>query len=265
MPMNKTALPEIILIGAGKLAWHLGPALLRGGYSIRQVYSRSEESARPLAEKMGAGWTRDAGELDPEADMLLFCIPDAAIKEFPCFIELKKKLMMVHTAGAVPADVFSGIAGKYGVLYPLMSFTKERKIDWKNIPVCIEGNNHESLAIIEDMAACLSSKICRIDSGERKKLHLAGTIANNFSNHMFHLAAELLHDSDLSFDLLKPLIMETAAKVMEIDPSLAQTGPASRNDEITQAEHADLLKDHPELQKIYTFVSASIAKHFKTP
>jgi hypothetical protein len=81
---------------------------------------------------------------------------------------------------------------------------------------------------------------------------------------MYSLAAEVLSDSDLPFDLLKPLIMETAAKVLEIDPSLAQTGPAARNDELTLAEHADLLKDHPELQKIYTFVSASISKHFKT-
>ena len=262
--MDNSMLPEIILIGAGKLAWHLGPALARGGYPIKQIYSRSEGSARTLADKMGVGWTTDAGELDPGADILLFCIPDRAIKDFPCFIELKKKIMMVHTAGSVPADVFSGIAGRYGVLYPLMTFTKERYMDMANIPLCIEGSDPEALDIIEKMAGSMSEKIYKMDSGERKRLHLAATIASNFSNHMYYLAEMVLRDSGADFDLLKPLIWETAAKVMEIDPALAQTGPASRNDHLVLREHQDMLKDHPELQKLYTFVSGSITKHFKT-
>ena len=255
--------PKIVLIGAGKLAWHLGPALAGGGYPIIQIYSRTEDSARALAEKMEVEWTMDAGELNPEADMLLFCIPDRAIKEFPCFIELKKKVMMVHTAGSVPLDVFSGIAGRYGVLYPLMTFTKERSMDPVSIPFCIEGSDQESLNIVEGMARSISNQVYRVDTVERKRLHLAGIFANNFSNHMYHLAEEILQESTTDFDMLKPLILETAAKVMEINPGTAQTGPASRNDEQVMNEHADLLKDHPELQKLYTFVSGSITNHFK--
>ena len=256
-------LPRIILIGAGKLAWHLGPAIIDGGYPIVQVYSRSEGSARELGDKMGVAWTTDAGALDQEADMLLFCIPDRAIKEFPCFIELKKKVMMVHTSGSVPLDIFSGIARKYGVLYPLMTFTKERILDPGNIPFCIEGSDIESLNILENMAGSISKQVYKFNSEERKKLHLAGIIANNFSNHMYQLAEEVLSRSGMDFNLLKPLILETAAKVMEINPAMAQTGPASRNDEQVVQEHADLLKEHPELQKLYTFVSGSITNHFK--
>jgi len=255
--------PGIILIGAGKLAWHLGPALVDGGYPIIQVYSRSEASARALGDKMGVAWTSDAGALDQEADLLLFCIPDRAIKEFPCFIELKKKVMMVHTAGSVPMDIFSGIARRYGVLYPLMTFTKERILDTGNIPFCIEGSDPETLNTLENIAGSISKQVYRFNSEERKKLHLAGIIANNFSNHMYQLAEELLLESGMDFNLLKPLIQETAAKVMEINPGMAQTGPASRNDEEVMQDHADLLKDHPELQKLYTFVSGSITTHFK--
>ena len=261
--METRNLPRIILIGAGRLAWHLGPALAAGGYPIIQVYSRSEGSARALGDKMGVEWTTDAGALEQETDMLLFCIPDRAIKEFPCFIELKRKVMMVHTAGSVPADVFSGIARRYGVLYPLMTFTKERSLDTENIPFCIEGSDPESLKILENMAGSISSQVFHFNSDERKRLHLAGIIANNFSNHMYQLAGEVLLEYGMDFDLLKPLIRETAAKVMEITPAEAQTGPASRNDEQVLLEHTDMLKDHPELQKLYTFVSGSITNHFK--
>jgi len=256
-------LPRIILIGAGKLAWHLGPALSNGGYPIVQVYSRSEGSARALGDKMDVAWTTDAGALDRDVDMLLFCIPDRAIKEFPCFIELKKKVMMVHTAGSVPADVFSGIARSYGVLYPLMTFTKERILDPGNIPFCIEGSDPETLNTLENMAGSISKQVYKFSSEERKRLHLAGIIANNFSNHMYHLSEAILLKWGMDFNLLKPLIQETAAKVMEINPAMAQTGPASRNDEQVLKEHADLLKDQPEFQKLYTFVSGSITNHLK--
>ncbi len=261
--MESTDLPGIIFIGAGKLAWHLAPAILSAGYPVKQVYSRSEGSARALAETIGVKWTTDPGALDQDADILLFCIPDKAIEEFPCFIELKKKMMMVHTAGSVPLDVFSGIARSYGVLYPLMTFSKERSMDMSNIPFCVEGNDPESLSILEGLASRLSRQVYKMDSLERKKLHLAAVIASNFSNHMYHLAENYLQESGIDFDLLKPLILETASKATEINPAIAQTGPASRNDAAVISEHAELLKGHPELQKLYTFVSDSISKHFK--
>jgi predicted short-subunit dehydrogenase-like oxidoreductase (DUF2520 family) len=261
--METRNLPVIIIIGAGKLAWHLAPALAAAGYPIKQVYSRSEISASALAEKIGVEWTTDAGALNPDADMLLFCIPDKAIKEFLCFIERKEELMMVHTAGSVPADVFAGIAKRYGVLYPLMTFSKERSVNLGNVPFCIEGSDPESLNVLENMAGCLSKQVHRMDSTERKRLHLAAIIAGNFSNHMYRLAKNYLSESGTDFDLLKPLILETALKVMEIDPAMAQTGPASRNDELVLREHAELLKEHPEWQKLYTFVSGSITNHFK--
>ncbi len=254
---------KIILIGAGNLAWHLGPALQNAGYNFLQVFSRTEVSARSLAQRMGVDWTTDPGQLDPEAELLLFCMPDRAIREFPCRIDLKTSPMMVHTAGSVPMEVFSGIASRYGVLYPLMSFSKDRSLDFSAVPVCIEGNTPESLDLLEKMAGSISRRVFRMGSEDRKLLHLAGIIASNFSNHMYHLSQDLLQAGGMDFDLLKPLIMETASKVMTMDPAAAQTGPASRNDTGVIRDHFDLLKDRPELQKIYTFVSDSITNHFK--
>lgn len=258
-----TANPEkMILLGAGNLAWHLGPALKDAGYAILQVFSRTEDSARSLAGRLGVDWTTDPGGLDPEAGTLMFCVSDRAITELLCKIELRK-ILMIHTAGSVPADVFKDIAGEYGVIYPFMTFTRGRSLDFSSVPICIEGSTADSTAILEEMAGRISGRVYHMDSVRRKMLHLAGIIASNFSNHMYRLSRDLLLSEGMDFNLLKPLILESASKVMEMDPAAAQTGPASRNDSSVVHEHIELLKDHPELQKIYTFVSDSITNHYK--
>lgn len=254
---------KLILLGAGNLAWHLGTALKSAGYTILQVFSRTEDSAGALAGHLGTDWTTDPGTLDPGAGILLFCVADNAIAELLCKIELKK-VMMIHTAGSIPADVFEGISGEYGVLYPVMTFTRGRSLDFSSVPVCIEGNTANSTAILEEMAGRIGGRVYKIDSIRRKILHLASIIASNFPNHMYRLSGELLLSGDMDFELLKPLILETASKVMEVDPAEAQTGPASRNDSSVIQDHIELLNDQPELQKLYTFVSDSITNHHKT-
>jgi predicted short-subunit dehydrogenase-like oxidoreductase (DUF2520 family) len=255
---------KLVLLGAGNLAWHLGPALQDAGFTILQVCSRTENSARLLGERLGVEWITDPAGIDEEAGILVFCISDNAIPDLMCRIELRTRPVLIHTAGSVSLDVFNGIAREYGVLYPLMTFTKDRTLDLQKVPFCIEGNSEYSLALVERMARGISEKIYQINSEERKILHLGGIIASNFSNHMYHLAADFLSARGMDFEILKPLIMETTSKIMEMEPATAQTGPASRNDTDVIQDHADLLKDLPELQKIYTFVTDSITNHFKS-
>jgi predicted short-subunit dehydrogenase-like oxidoreductase (DUF2520 family) len=259
--MDTYTTKKIVLLGAGNLAWHLGPALVRAGYEVIQVYSRSEGSAGDLAGHLKVDWTTDAGKLDPEAEILLYCVSDRVIPGLSRSIELPERIM-IHTAGSVPADVFKHAGRDYGVLYPMMTFTRGRPLDFRNVPVCIEASTDKSLAVIERMAGRLSNRVYRLDSEQRKTLHIAGIIASNFSNHMYRLSHDFLRARGMDFGLLRPLIMETASKVMEMDPGEAQTGPASRNDSQVIGQHIELLKGHPELQKLYTFVSDSIANHF---
>ena len=145
----------------------------------------------------------------------------------------------------------------------MMTFSKDRAVNFHNIPVCIEGSTADSIAILEKMAGSISERIERMNSQQRKILHLSGIFACNFSNHMYHLSSDFLGSRGIDFELLNPLIMETASKALEMDPAAAQTGPASRNDTDCIRDHIDLLKDNPELQKLYTFVSDSITNHFK--
>ena len=252
---------KILLIGAGNVAWHLGPALQHSGYNVLQVYSRTRESAEKLGTRMGIPYTHRMDAISHEADMILMSVPDEAIESVIAKLQGEYKYW-VHTAGSIPAAVFEGRAEHYGVFYPLMTFTVDRPLDLGGVPICLESNNTEIKEVLERMANSLSGRAYHIPFEDRKKLHLAAVIAANFSNHMYQLAGDYLAGEGLDFDMLKPLIRETAEKVMTIPPGKAQTGPARRMDQKVIDSHLEQLARNPELQNLYIFVSDSIRKTF---
>jgi len=248
-------------MGAGNVAWHLAPALQNAGYDIVQVYSRTMESARNLADHLEVPCTDNMEDLSRDADMALFAISDSAIES--ALENLSSRYpYIVHTAGSIPAGILKGRAEHYGVLYPLMTFTKERPLDMKEVPFFLESSDTQMKEVLEEMAGCISGRTFHLPFEERKKLHMAAIIANNFSNHMYHLAAEYLEQEGLDFEMLKPLIREATAKALFITPGEAQTGPARRGDSKIIDSHLALLAGNPELQKIYTFVSDSIRRKY---
>jgi predicted short-subunit dehydrogenase-like oxidoreductase (DUF2520 family) len=146
----------------------------------------------------------------------------------------------------------------YGVFYPLMTFTRERPVDFTTIPVLVEANSDENTERLKRLAGILSEKVHAIHSGQRRIIHLAAVIACNFSNHMYALAENLLVREGIPFDLLLPLIAETAGKIRAVPPGLAQTGPAVRKDAQTMEQHLQLLKDDKQLAELYRIISESI-------
>ncbi|HAQ18030.1 MAG TPA: DUF2520 domain-containing protein [Prolixibacteraceae bacterium] len=249
---------NVVIIGAGNLATQLALALVEEGIRVKQVYSRSVESARVLAEKVNASFTNDLSQLLPEADLYVIAVKDSAIQEVLENLSLNENQLIVHTAGSVPMNILEGFTQNYGVFYPLQTFSKSRKVDFSDIPVCIEANHPSSLLKLEKLGKRISSTVNQINSDERKTLHLAAVFTNNFVNHFYAIGAEILQVKKLDFDLLKPLIRETAAKIENIHPLEAQTGPAKRNDKAMIGQHLKMLQDKPEYQKIYSFVTESI-------
>ena len=164
---------------------------------------------------------------------------------------------MFHTSGSVPMSVFGNLR-HHGVIYPLQTFSKERRVDFSRVPLFIEGNNYLSLHVARLTAEKVSGDVRELDSDKRQQLHLAAVFACNFANHCYELAAEVLERHDLGFDALLPLIEETAAKVQTMHPRDAQTGPAVRFDENVISRHLDMLADEPRLHDIYALMSKSI-------
>ena len=249
---------NVVIIGAGNLATQLALSLFEKGIQVKQVYSRKIESASELAGKVNAGFTNDLTQLLPEADLFVIAVKDSAIQEVLENLRINDNQFIVHTAGSVPMDILEGFSINYGVLYPLQTFSKTRKIDFSDIPICIEANHPSNMLKLEKLGKRLSSSVNQINSDERKTLHLAAVFVNNFVNHLYAAGENILHDKKLGFDLLKPLIRETAEKIETLHPFYAQTGPAKRNDQNTIEAHIKMLQDKPTFQKIYSFATESI-------
>ncbi|MBN2598792.1 MAG: DUF2520 domain-containing protein [Marinifilaceae bacterium] len=253
---------KVVMIGAGNLATQLSLALHEHGIEILQVYSRTVESAKVLAGKLDCSFTISVKKIEKNADLYIFAVSDKALQ--PILDKWSVPIgNSVHTAGSIPADIFDNYAEDYGVFYPLQTFSKERKVDFSNVPICIESNSLKLQADLIELAGQISNSAHLVNSEQRKQLHLAAVFTCNFTNHMYSIGQKLLAEKDVDYELLKPLILETAQKALQLDPVSAQTGPAVRFDEEIMCAHEKALKDSPVFQKLYRFVSESIYKMHK--
>lgn len=254
---------NVTFIGAGNVATHLARALQAAGVTAEQVYSRTAASASALAQTLGCGWTTEISEVRPGADLYIFSVKDNALEELVGELPPNDGLW-IHTAGSMPMELFAGHARHYGVLYPLQTFSKERPLSFRQIPLFIEGATAEDTARLTALARRLSDHVEVLSSERRRYLHLAAVFACNFTNHCYALAGKILAGQAIPFDVLLPLIDETAAKVHDLTPAQAQTGPAIRYDENVIHKQLALIDD-PQLRELYRLVSQSIHKEAIQP
>lgn len=254
--------PSIAIIGSGNVATHLSEALHSAGYVIRQIYSRTEESARILAEKIGCKYTTDIKCVCNDADVYIVSLKDSVLNDvLPQLVECNKEALFVHTAGSVSIDIWKGLTQRYGVLYPMQTFSKQRKVDFGNVHFFIESNSSQDTECLKAIASSISNKVFEASSEQRKYLHISAVFACNFTNHMYAICEHLLEKNGLPFGSMLPLIDETAAKVHHLSPVEAQTGPAQRNDTNIMEQHIKLLDNEPEISRLYKEISENIHKY----
>ena len=249
---------KIVLIGAGNLATHLGKALHAAGHDMVQVFSRTMQSAETLASLLDAEPLTDMAQVRDDADVYIFSVKDSALEQLISQLCGGEKKVFLHTAGSMPMSVFRGKALHYGVLYPMQTFSKQHEVDFSIIPCFIEANDEFALKQIEGLAGQISHRVFQLSSEDRKYLHLSAVFACNFANHCYAASQELLQQHGIPFDVMLPLIDETAAKVHGMTPKEAQTGPAVRYDENVIGKQIQLLENQPYFQKIYDCMSKSI-------
>jgi len=253
---------NIVLLGSGNVATHLGRAFKMAGQTIVQVWSRDIDHARELADTLAAEAISEIDDVSASADLYIISVKDEAIKPLAAKLKVGDKLI-VHTSGSTGLEVLDGVSSRIGVFYPLQTFSKSKAVDFRQIPIAIEANSPEDSAVIRSIADRLSEKVLEINSDKRKTLHVAAVFACNFTNHLFAISQELLKANNLDFDLLRPLIAETANKIQQNDPEDVQTGPAVREDIETINAHVEMLRGNPELMEIYTKLSQSIVNLHK--
>jgi len=191
--------------------------------------------------------------------MIIISVPDSLINEVS--EKINDKLFCVHTSGISGIDKLNSKT-RFGVFYPLQTFSKSKELDMTKVPFCIEANNAEDTNMLLTLAELISNNVSEVSSVQRKVLHLTAVLVSNFSNHLYHLASDILEVNGLNFEFLKPLIIETAQKVDQIHPSEAQTGPARRNDLTTIDEHMEMLAKLPEYQEVYKIISKQILNKY---
>jgi len=247
---------KVTVIGSGNVAQHLIKAFSKAdGVSIVQVCARSAESLLHLFPQQLI--TTDLSGLK-EADIYIIAVTDNAIAEVSAQLPFKNRLV-VHTSGSVSIDALDS-NNRRGVFYPLQTFSKNKEVDFNNIPICLESESAEDYELLATLANSISGNIFNITSNQRKALHVAAVFASNFTNHMYVLANEICTEHKMPFDILKPLITETAAKVKELSPLKAQTGPAIRHDSKTIEAHLEMLTNDNQ-RNIYKTLTQSIQAH----
>jgi len=244
---------RITVIGSGNVAQHLIKAFAKSELvEILQVYARKKEALSSLIEFDKI--TSDFEELQ-ESDLYIIAVSDKAIADVSKQLPFQNRIV-VHTSGAASLDVLDA-KNRKGVFYPLQTFSKNKDIDFSIVPLCLEAENTFDFRVLETVAKSISNAVFAINSDQRKALHVAAVFVNNFTNHLYHIGKEICGEHQVPFEILRPLIQETAEKINTLDPVDAQTGPAKRNDGNTIAAHLDYLTNENQ-KNIYKLITQSI-------
>lgn len=252
---------KITIIGAGNVATQLTKRLHKKGHQILQVFNRNVEAARRLTEAIDITTaTNNWNDINLDSDVYLIAISDDAIDSVATKLAtfIPSKAIVAHTSGATSSKVFNGYFENYGVFYPLQTFSKNRQADFQKLPFCIDGSNEHTQNQLVTLAKSICPNIYLIDDKQRSVLHVAAVFANNFTNYLLTVSEDILNQENIPFDLLKPLINETVAKINSNPPKSMQTGPARRGDKATLKKHQEYLEETPSHHLIYKLLSMHI-------
>lgn len=247
---------RIFVIGSGRMANALAPALLRGGHKITGVYSRNAKSGPSLARYLGCDFSSTL-VIPKNTDLILLTVHDDATPILAKSLRSAKSII-VHTSGTV--DLFAlGRKNKGGVFYPLDTMNGKRNMNFQDIPICVEATEEKTLATLLALANTISSEVYVMDSKTRMAVHAAAVFTNNFTNHLLGMAAAITNQVGVPFNILKKLAHTTIKNAFAGNPVEVQTGPAKRGDQKTIKKHLDFLAKNPEAVKLYATLTRSIA------
>lgn len=247
---------QIVLIGSGNVAFHLVKAFAKAQITIAQIFGRNIAELKAISEQFSIPFST---ETLAEADLYIIAVSDSAISEISGKIK-QDNCLVAHTSGSVSRDALQGNYRK-ATLYPLQTFSKSKILEYSKIPFFIDADNENDKEMLRNLASKISENVMFADDEKRKYIHLTAVFSCNFVNHLYARAKEISDSQNIPFEYFLPLIDETSQKVHELDPKLAQTGPAIRGDERVLQLHEALITNE-EILKIYKTMNESIKKMY---
>ncbi|MDI9320662.1 MAG: DUF2520 domain-containing protein [Phycisphaerales bacterium] len=250
------------IIGTGNMAWFLTEQLSKAGLHCSGIWGRDASAANQLAKEFACTAYNSVQEIeDQEQHFCFLAIKDTAIPTLAKELQFEKTIL-IHTAGASSIHLLDAAAKHRGVFWSIYSIVKNVTLASTKLPIAIEGSSKETEALILQVAQKISTKAFAAQEYQRMNLHLGAVFANNFSNHLMAVAAEICAQADVSFEYLKPIVAQTFERLQTESAKQLQTGPAIRDDKMTMQKHLDLLKSNPDWALLYEYLSASIRKMY---
>lgn len=248
---------EIVIIGSGNVAHHLANAFTKKQINITQIFGRNENALAEISQQTKIPYSTT---LLHKADLYLICVTDSAITKVTQQI-INPNALVAHTSGSLPINILEGKFRK-ACFYPMQTFSKDKPLNYSEIPFFIETENDTDAITLQNLALKISQKVMLTNYEKRKYIHLTAVFSCNFVNHLFAIAKEISDQQNIPFKYFYPLIKETTEKIHSIEPKLAQTGPAVRNDIRILEIHKDLITNDL-YKKIYESMNNSIQKMYK--
>ncbi len=255
---RKKQLISVFFIGSGRIAAHLADAFSKTDIELKGVHSKNHSNAKAFADKFQIPYFEDIQQIPKNVDVYILAVNDDQIELVSSLINVNG--IVAHCSGLKDLNSIKKSENK-AVIWPLQSFSKDKKVNFKEIPILLEANSDENYRIIEALTERISHKLIECSSEKRRFYHLAAVFVNNFSNHLFVQAEEILSKQNLDYKLLLPLMKESIEKLNYLSPKESQTGPAARGDESTMAKHLNLLSENKTAKEIYSLISHSIQNH----
>jgi len=247
---------KINLIGSGNIAWHLCKSLEFSNIKINEIYSRNEATAKSLADTFGLNFA-PLNFIDKNADIIIIAVNDDEIESVSNSIFTESNQIVVHTSGTTSIQVLNRHKNS-GVLWFLESMKKDHEINYLKTPLIYHYNNELAQKTIEKLIKEISNETHILADIQRKKMHLAAVMSNNFSNHLLQLSKLYCEENKLDFKLLQPIMQSTISNAFKYSPEKSQTGPAIRNDNVTLENHLKMLEKDVSVAEIYKLISESI-------
>ena len=254
---------KIVIFGSGNVATHIAKKLAKTEYKIIQIISKRLINAKKLANTINCSYSNEINNI-VDADLYILSVKDDVISDIVLHKKLQNKFI-VHTSGSVPLTALSRNTKHYGVFYPLQTFNKNSEVNFSDIPLCIEASGEKEYSILENIAQSISRNVIKINSEQRKKMHIAAVFVNNFVNHLFTLANKIIEEENINPDILQSLITITFENIMKNNAFDIQTGPAKRNDRETINKHLKILEEYSKnYAEVYKILTESIISTYKT-
>ncbi|MDB5211894.1 MAG: hypothetical protein JWQ30_2721 [Sediminibacterium sp.] len=251
---------QVTIIGSGNVATVMGRILVKNGDTIAEVYSHDAVHATELSQLLHAKPVADIAMLDGNSNLYLLAVTDDALAEVAAQLSLKDKLV-VHTAGSISKEILKNVSSNYGVLWP-MKMIRKSMTTLEPVTMVVDGNTELVTKQLEQLASIFSKTVTRADDDTRSKMHMLAALTSNFTNHLYHLAADFCEAEHIDLSVFYPLIEETAQQIQTHHPKEVQAGPAFRGDRQTLEKHVQILDKYPQIRKVYEAMTASIRVSF---